>query len=200
MSDNVRDTRHHIPGHLEDQTTDKAGTSTSQRSIKRDLRHLVKAAKMVLVLIIGDLHIPIRTHDLPAKFKKLLVSRSDLTSSALGSKRLIFVGSIPQVPGKIGQILCTGNICDKETYDYLRTVAPDVLSVRGDFDSVSFLYQQGGRSSALIASVESIIEPATPTICSDQSRSSQIWSHFGHTMYTCRRRGYSGSDIKTDGC
>ncbi|KAJ3554655.1 hypothetical protein NP233_g12372 [Leucocoprinus birnbaumii] len=40
---------------------------------------------MVLVLIIGDLHIPHRAHDLPSKFKKLLV------------------------PGKIQQILCTGN-------------------------------------------------------------------------------------------
>ncbi|KAF8628846.1 hypothetical protein AX17_005906 [Amanita inopinata Kibby_2008] len=65
---------------------------------------------MVLVLIIGDLHIPHRTHDLPQKFKKLLV------------------------PGKIQQILCTGNVCDKETYDYLRTVSPDVHVVRGDYD------------------------------------------------------------------
>ncbi|KAH7049473.1 Metallo-dependent phosphatase [Auriculariales sp. MPI-PUGE-AT-0066] len=39
---------------------------------------------MVLVLVIGDLHIPDRIHDLPAKFKKLLV------------------------PGKIQQIICTG--------------------------------------------------------------------------------------------
>jgi hypothetical protein len=31
------------------------------------------ASLMVLVLVIGDLHIPYRTHDLPAKFKKLLV-------------------------------------------------------------------------------------------------------------------------------
>jgi vacuolar protein sorting-associated protein 29 len=68
---------------------------------------------MVLVLIIGDLHIPHRTHDLPSKFKKLLV------------------------PGKIQQILCTGNVCDRETYDYLRTVAADVLVVRGDYDEVS---------------------------------------------------------------
>ena len=30
--------------------------------------------RMVLVLVIGDLHIPYRIHDLPAKFKKLLVS------------------------------------------------------------------------------------------------------------------------------
>ncbi|TDL24627.1 Metallo-dependent phosphatase [Rickenella mellea] len=65
---------------------------------------------MVLVLIIGDLHIPHRVHDLPAKFKKLLV------------------------PGKIQQIICTGNVCDKETYEYLRTVCPDVNVVRGDYD------------------------------------------------------------------
>ncbi|KAG5637170.1 Vacuolar protein sorting-associated protein 29 [Sphagnurus paluster] len=65
---------------------------------------------MVLVLVIGDLHIPHRTHDLPAKFKKLLV------------------------PGKIQQILCTGNVCDKETYEYLRTISPDVHVVKGDYD------------------------------------------------------------------
>ncbi|KAJ7262306.1 Metallo-dependent phosphatase-like protein [Mycena haematopus] len=68
---------------------------------------------MVLVLIIGDLHIPHRTHDLPAKFKKLLV------------------------PGKIQQILCTGNVCDKETYEYLRTISPDVNVVKGDYDETS---------------------------------------------------------------
>ncbi|KIJ12154.1 hypothetical protein PAXINDRAFT_83316 [Paxillus involutus ATCC 200175] len=65
---------------------------------------------MVLVLIIGDLHIPHRAHDLPAKFRKLLV------------------------PGKIQQILCTGNVCDRETYEYLRTIANDVCVVRGDYD------------------------------------------------------------------
>ncbi|KAG6883117.1 hypothetical protein C0993_007767, partial [Termitomyces sp. T159_Od127] len=65
---------------------------------------------MVLVLVIGDLHIPHRTHDLPAKFKKLLV------------------------PGKIQQILCTGNVCDKETYEYLKTISPDVHIVKGDYD------------------------------------------------------------------
>lgn len=65
---------------------------------------------MVLVLIIGDLYIPHRAHDLPSKFRKLLV------------------------PGKIQQILCTGNVCDQETYEYLRTVASDVCIVRGDYD------------------------------------------------------------------
>jgi predicted phosphodiesterase len=67
---------------------------------------------MVLVLVIGDLHIPHRAHDLPAKFKKLLL------------------------PGKIQQILCTGNVCDRETYEWLRTVSTDVQVVKGDYDEV----------------------------------------------------------------
>lgn len=44
---------------------------------------------MVLVLCIGDLHIPHRSVDLPREFKNLLV------------------------PGKVHQTLCTGNICTK---------------------------------------------------------------------------------------
>ena len=40
------------------------------------------------------------------------------------------------MPGKIQQIICTGNVCDKETYEYLRTVCPDVNVVRGDYDDV----------------------------------------------------------------
>jgi vacuolar protein sorting-associated protein 29 len=44
---------------------------------------------MVLVLCIGDLHIPHRATDLPAKFKELLK------------------------PGKIHHTLCTGNLCSK---------------------------------------------------------------------------------------
>jgi vacuolar protein sorting-associated protein 29 len=76
---------------------------------------------MVLVLVIGDLHIPNLTHDLPAKFK----NNGDAADTCV------------QVPGKIGQIICTGNVCDKETYDYLRTIAPEVHVVRGEFDEVS---------------------------------------------------------------
>ncbi|KAJ5345678.1 hypothetical protein N7452_003682 [Penicillium brevicompactum] len=48
--------------------------------------------------------------DLPAKFRKLLT------------------------PGKIGQTLCLGNLTDRETYDFLRDVAPDLQMVKGDFD------------------------------------------------------------------
>lgn len=65
-----------------------------------------------LVLIIGDLHIPFRSNGIPSQFKKLLV------------------------PGKIQHILCTGNLCTKEIYDYLKTLANDIHIVRGDFDEV----------------------------------------------------------------
>lgn len=66
-----------------------------------------------LVLVLGDLHIPHRCNSMPTKFKKLLV------------------------PGKIQHILCTGNLCTKESFDYLKTLASDVHVVRGDFDEVS---------------------------------------------------------------
>jgi len=64
-----------------------------------------------LVLVIGDLHIPDRALDIPAKFKKLLT------------------------PGKIGQTLCLGNLTDKPTYEYLRSIAPDLKIVKGKFDT-----------------------------------------------------------------
>ena len=63
--------------------------------------------------MLGDLHIPHRSNNVPAKFKKLLV------------------------PGKIQHILCTGNLCTKESFDYLKTLASDVHVVRGDFDEAS---------------------------------------------------------------
>ncbi|KAG5287854.1 vacuolar sorting-associated protein [Histoplasma capsulatum G186AR] len=63
-----------------------------------------------LVLAIGDLFVPDRTPDIPAKFKKLLT------------------------PGKIGQILCLGNLTDRDTFEFLRQIAPDLQLVKGDFD------------------------------------------------------------------
>ncbi|RWS28960.1 Vacuolar protein sorting-associated protein 29-like protein, partial [Leptotrombidium deliense] len=63
-----------------------------------------------LVLVLGDIHVPYRCHSLPSKFKKLLV------------------------PGRIQHILCTGNLCTKESFDYLKTLASDVHVVKGDFD------------------------------------------------------------------
>lgn len=37
-------------------------------------------------------------------------------------------------PGKIGQILCLGNLTDRDTFELLRGVAPDLQLVKGDFD------------------------------------------------------------------
>ncbi|KAG4953193.1 hypothetical protein JHK87_038787 [Glycine soja] len=87
---------------------------------------------MVLVLALGDLHIPHRAPDLPAKFKSMLV------------------------PGKIQHIICTGNLCIKvcnpvasgeamlkpggmllnfcEIRDYLKTLCPDLHITRGEYD------------------------------------------------------------------
>ncbi|KAF3766120.1 hypothetical protein M406DRAFT_38210 [Cryphonectria parasitica EP155] len=63
-----------------------------------------------LILVIGDLHIPDRALDIPPKFKKLLA------------------------PGKISQTLCLGNLTDRATYEYLRSVSPDLKIVKGRFD------------------------------------------------------------------
>lgn len=70
----------------------------------------------MLVLVLGDFHIPFRCHNLPAKFKKILV------------------------PNRIQHILCTGNLCTKESYDYLKTLASDVHVVQGDFDDPATNY------------------------------------------------------------
>jgi len=62
------------------------------------------------VLVLGDLHIPYRAPDLSAKFKKLLV------------------------PGKVQHIIGTGNMGDRDVYEYLQLIAPDVHCVKGDCD------------------------------------------------------------------
>ncbi|KAL6785312.1 VPS29 [Auxenochlorella protothecoides x Auxenochlorella symbiontica] len=67
----------------------------------------------MLVLVIGDLHIPHRVPDLHEKFKALLV------------------------PGKIHHILCPGNLCTEATYDYLKSICSDVQVTQGDFDDSS---------------------------------------------------------------
>eukprot|EP00243_Klebsormidium_subtile_P006359 TRINITY_DN2696_c0_g1_i2.p1 TRINITY_DN2696_c0_g1~~TRINITY_DN2696_c0_g1_i2.p1 ORF type:complete len:191 (-),score=45.77 TRINITY_DN2696_c0_g1_i2:177-749(-) len=67
---------------------------------------------MVLVLALGDLHIPHRAPDLPPKFKQMLV------------------------PGKIQHILSPGNLCIKEVQDYLKGLCTDVHIVKGEYDEV----------------------------------------------------------------
>eukprot|EP00270_Netrium_digitus_P006067 TRINITY_DN1826_c0_g1_i1.p1 TRINITY_DN1826_c0_g1~~TRINITY_DN1826_c0_g1_i1.p1 ORF type:complete len:206 (-),score=52.23 TRINITY_DN1826_c0_g1_i1:150-767(-) len=65
---------------------------------------------MVLVLAIGDLHVPLRAADLPQKFKAMLL------------------------PGKIQHVLSPGNLCIKEIYDYLKTLCADVHVTKGEYD------------------------------------------------------------------
>jgi vacuolar protein sorting-associated protein 29 len=72
-----------------------------------------KVSNIKLVLVIGDFHVPYRSFGLPKRFKSLLV------------------------PGRIQHILCTGNMCNKETLDYLKTLTNDVHVVKGDFDDVN---------------------------------------------------------------
>lgn len=67
----------------------------------------------MLVLVIGDFHIPNRAADLPEAFKKLLV------------------------PGKIQVVLCTGNLCTNETHRFLKSLAHEVHVVQGDADEDS---------------------------------------------------------------
>ncbi|XP_018645627.1 hypothetical protein Smp_050350.1 [Schistosoma mansoni] len=64
----------------------------------------------MLVLVIGDFHIPDRKRSLHPAFKTLLA------------------------PGKIQHILCTGNLTSKYMYDYLKLICGDVHVVKGDFD------------------------------------------------------------------
>lgn len=146
------------------------------------------------MLVIGDLHIPNRAADLPAKFKRLLVrptwrepisrgpetltrhpSLLTLTHVSLrptlalsvssdicvlirrsGTRSVFLVlsneggvegwadnhglvrSSLPA--GKIQSILCTGNVCDAETHEYLQSIAPEVHVVKGDSDEVRSLF------------------------------------------------------------
>ena len=90
---------------------------------------------MVLVLVIGDLHVPHRAHDLPKAFKKMLI------------------------PGRIQHVLCTGNLCSKEMYDYLKTIAPDVHLARGEFDDkpVTSLQKNSSSSNTNTQGEESVV-------------------------------------------
>mmetsp|Transcript_32295 Transcript_32295/g.36745 ORF Transcript_32295/g.36745 Transcript_32295/m.36745 type:complete len:192 (+) Transcript_32295:49-624(+) len=62
-----------------------------------------------LVLVLGDIHIPLRANAIPEKFKRMLV------------------------PGKMQHVICTGNL-DVEQFEELRDLAPNVHIVQGDFD------------------------------------------------------------------
>ncbi|CAO1408222.1 unnamed protein product [Diamesa hyperborea] len=93
-----------------DETCSKKDKDGGANNVYISILVLVVGFISSLVLVLGDMHIPFRSSCLPAKFKKLLV------------------------PGRIHHILVTGNLCTKESYDYLKTLANDVHIVKGDFD------------------------------------------------------------------
>ena len=64
----------------------------------------------MLVLIIGDMCIPFKAHEISKVFREHLQ------------------------PGKIHQILCTGNVCTKSELDYLRLICGEITIVRGQLD------------------------------------------------------------------
>ncbi|RNC49105.1 vacuolar sorting protein [Trypanosoma cruzi] len=68
---------------------------------------------MVLVLVVGDLHIPQRAAAIPEEFTQMFS------------------------PGRINIVLITGNVGCREMYDYFRTVAPEVYCAKGEFDQWS---------------------------------------------------------------
>ncbi|EAY05117.1 hypothetical protein TVAG_108510 [Trichomonas vaginalis G3] len=97
----------------------------------------------MLVLIIGDMFIPYKAHEISQVFREKLG------------------------PNKIHQILCTGNVCVKEELDYLRTICNEIVVVRGELDDegVSNIDQTvltiGGFRVGLVSSV-GILPPRDP--------------------------------------
>ena len=64
----------------------------------------------MLVLVVGDLHIPYRAPAIPDTFKSMFV------------------------PGRIQYIIVTGNITNAETAEYLKSICSNILFVHGDQD------------------------------------------------------------------
>ncbi|CAK5108487.1 unnamed protein product [Meloidogyne enterolobii] len=78
----------------------------------------------MLVLVIGDFFIPYRAHNLPQKFRKLLVPNK--------MQHILYKNFFEYFYAL--NFRCTGNVCTQETMNYLKTLTCDVHCVRGDFD------------------------------------------------------------------
>lgn len=64
----------------------------------------------MLILIIGDLHIPQRKLVIPDQFLKLIV------------------------PGKLDKVICVGNLTTQDQMAWLKTLCKDITAVAGDYD------------------------------------------------------------------
>jgi len=66
------------------------------------------------ILCIGDIHIPDRAIEIPEKFRELFSNRT------------------------INHIICLGNLNDSATYEYLKSITPNIQMVPGPYDLQSF--------------------------------------------------------------
>ena len=64
----------------------------------------------MIILVIGDFHIPQRSLVLPDQFQEILK------------------------PGKVHRILCVGNLTTNDTLKWLKSICKDVICVSGDLD------------------------------------------------------------------
>ena len=64
-----------------------------------------------LALIIGDMFVPLRSPDICEQFKTILT------------------------PNKVNHVLSLGNIGNRESYDWLKSLSSDFHEVKGDFDT-----------------------------------------------------------------
>lgn len=90
---------------------DEGGRQGGNRAARTRKRAETGVLRM-LILTIGDLYVPERAIDIPAKFRKLLQPR-----------------------GKIDKVLCLGNITSsRSTLEFLKNISADFQMVRGEFD------------------------------------------------------------------
>lgn len=63
-----------------------------------------------LALVLGDFHIPLRSHQVPLKYKEMIT------------------------PNKVNAVFCTGNIGSREIFDWCKSLSPTFHYVKGDYE------------------------------------------------------------------
>lgn len=63
-----------------------------------------------LALVLGDFHIPMRSFEVPAKYKEILA------------------------PNKVNAVFCTGNLGSREVFDWCKSLSPIFHVVKGDYE------------------------------------------------------------------
>ena len=64
----------------------------------------------VLVLVLGDFHIPHRAAEVPAQYKEMIT------------------------PNKVNTVICTGNLGCREIHDWVKSLSSNTHIVKGDFE------------------------------------------------------------------